>query len=239
MVISNPMKVLYFDIETLPASEESFDTLRILFNKKMEKKAKQAEILGEVVAEVDMEKSFDDYVKGTSFDGAYGRVLCIAYAVNDDEVRVLCNPENEQKPIEDFWFVARQCDLFVGHNIMDFDLRFLLQRSMVLKVKPSWQRFGKKDWNNPDQKYLSFARYQHMPIFDTMHEWAAWGGSRGGGLGLEHIALAMGIPSPKDGIDGSQVFEFYKAGKVKEICEYCKRDVDTTRSVYKRMVFED
>jgi len=239
------MKILYFDIETLPAAESSYETLRTIFDKKQAKKSLlnggngngNGNASGEVV-EVDPEKAFEEYVRGTSFDGAFGRVLCIAYAVNDEPMRVICNPDNEKKTIEDFWFVAAQCDLFVGHNIMDFDMRFILQRSMILGVKPTWQRFGKKEWNNPDQKYLSFARYQHMPMFDTMHEWAAWGGSRGGGLGLEHIALAMGIASPKDGgIDGAQVYDFYKAGKVTEICDYCKRDVETTRAVYKKMVF--
>lgn len=231
------MNILYLDIETLPADESSYETLKFLYERKLEKRAKRREMSEEVIVEEESKNGFEDYIKGTSFDGGFGRILCIAYGVNDDPIRVICNPENEKKTLEDFWFVAKQCDLFVGHNVMDFDMRFILQRSIVLGVKPSWQRFGKKEWNNPDQKYLSFARYQHMPIFDTMHEWAAWGGSRGGGIGLEHVALALGIPSPKDGIDGSQVFEFYKAGKVNEICEYCKRDVDTTRAVYKRMVF--
>ena len=56
--------------------------------------------------------------------------------------------------------------------------------------------------------------------------------------GLEHLALAMGIPTPKEGIDGSQVNEFFKKGKTKEICEYCVRDVETVREIYKRMTFE-
>lgn len=231
------MNILYLDIETLPADESSYETLKFLYERKLEKRAKRKEISEEVVVEEESKNGFEDYIRGTSFDGGFGRILCIAYGVNDDSIRVICNPENEKKTLEDFWFVAKQCDLFVGHNVMDFDMRFILQRSIVLGVKPSWQRFGKKEWNNPQQKYLSFARYQHMPIFDTMHEWAVWGGSRGGGVGLEHVALALGIPSPKDGIDGSQVFDFYKAGKVNEICEYCKRDVETTRAVYKRIVF--
>ena len=50
--------------------------------------------------------------------------------------------------------------------------------------------------------------------------------------------MALGIPSPKDGIDGSQVAAFHAAGKDDEIVEYCKRDVETTRDVYKRMIFE-
>jgi predicted PolB exonuclease-like 3'-5' exonuclease len=52
------------------------------------------------------------------------------------------------------------------------------------------------------------------------------------------LAVALGIPSPKDGIDGSQVAEFFLNGKVNDILEYCKRDVLTTRSVYQRMTFE-
>ena len=35
------------------------------------------------------------------------------------------------------------------------------------------------------------------------------------------------------------VYNFYKAGKIKEICEYCKRDVEATREVYQRMTFSE
>jgi predicted PolB exonuclease-like 3'-5' exonuclease len=120
---------------------------------------------------------------------------------------------------------------------MDFDLRFLLQRSIILGVKPSWNRFqefGKKPWEMG--KYLSFARYSNLPIFDTMQEWSNWGSQK---VGLEHVALALGIPTPKEGIDGSEVWNFYKDGKINDICEYCKRDVETTRAVYNRMTFAE
>lgn len=227
------MKTLYLDIETLPADESSRDALKFIYDKRVEKKLKRQDLKDEIPVEVENRDGFEEFLRGTSFDGGFGRILCIAYAVNDEEVHVLCNPTNEKKTLEDFWFVAGQCDLFVGHNVMDFDLRFILQRSIVLGVKPSWERFGTKRWNDQTQKYLSFARYQHHPIFDTMYEWSAWGNNK---TGLEHLALALGIPSPKDGIDGSQVYDFFKAGKVVEICDYCKRDVDTTRAVYKRMM---
>jgi hypothetical protein len=217
------MNKLFFDIETIPASEESYESLQKLYDKKIEKNPDYAD-------------SFEDFVNKTSFDGAYGRVVCIAYAVNKDAPRVISNPDSEKKILEDFWHVAKQCDQFVGHNIMDFDLRFLLQRSIVLGVKPSWARFqelGKKPWEMG--KYLSFARYSNLPIFDTMQEWSNWGSQKSS---LEHIAFALGIPTPKDGIDGSQVHNFYKAGKLDEICDYCKRDVLVTRVVYERMVFD-
>lgn len=218
------MKTLYLDIETLPAdtkNPQTLTSLKYMYEKKALKRA----------ANGGNELSFEDFVKGTSFDGGFGRVLCIALAVNEDTVKCYCNDGNEKKTLEQFWEVAKQTDLFVGHNLLDFDLRFLWQRSIVLGVRPTWQ-----DTDGRSGKYLSFARYRSNPVFDIMHEWVKWGRDY---IGLEAIALALGIPSPKDGIDGSQVAAFYEAGKVSEICEYCKRDVETTRAIYKKMTFNE
>lgn len=223
------MKKLFFDIETLPAPEEATDTLRYLYDRKMSK----------VDPDSDKEPMpFEEFFDKTGLDGAYGRVLVIAYAVDDGPVEYICNPDNEAETIEKFWQIAGGVDLFVGHNVRDFDLPFIMQRSIILGVKPSWEIYevpGKKPWEL--DKYLNFARYKNLPIFDTMWEWSRWV-DRWSNKNLEHLALAMGIPTPKEGIDGSQVAEFYKQGKVQEICDYCVRDVETTRAVYKRMIFE-
>ena len=42
---------------------------------------------------------------------------------------------------------------------------------------------------------------------------------------------------PKETLDGSKVYPYYRAGKLAEIYEYCKRDVDTARQVYRRLTF--
>jgi len=197
---------LFLDIETIPASEEARETLEKLHAKKNRGT-----------------EDFEEYMAKTSFDGAFGRILCIGYAVDDDETDVLYNEENEKETLRQFWELAKNTDVFAGHNVMDFDLRFIYQRSIVNNVVPSVD--------------LSFARYRNYPIYDTMREWAKWGSNN---IGLEHLALALGIPTPKDGgIDGSQVWDFYKHGKIQEVLDYCKRDVETTRAVFKRMVFED
>lgn len=219
------MRKLYLDIETLPCDESSHETLRMLFEKKHGNPEEAPE-------------KFEEYCAKTSFDGCYGRLLCIGYAVDDEPTKVFCNDGNEAETLKQFWNLVQDlqfsvpqqynsyrgdsCNvLFIGHNVMDFDLRFLYQRSIVLGVKPSLD--------------ITFARYRSNPIYDTMKEWVKWSNNT---VGLEYLALALGIPSPKDGIDGSQVAAFYAAGKVDDICEYCKRDVETTRAVYKRMVFE-
>ena len=213
------MHKLFLDIETLPASEDDHKKLRMLFDKKHD--------------EFEQEK-FDEFLQKTNFDGAFGRILCIGYAVDDDSPQNFYNENNEKKTLQEFWDLVNALStsprntqypdyglLFVGHNVMDFDLRFIYQRSIVLGVKPAYE--------------ISFARYRNYPIFDTMKEWTKWSNI---GVGMEFLAIALGIPSPKDGIDGSQVAEFYKNGKINDILEYCKRDVATTRDVYKKMTFE-
>jgi len=174
------MKRLYLDIETLPAGEEAREILKMLHDKK--KKKKETE-------------DFEQYLLGTSFDGSFGRILCIGYAIDDEPTEVLYCDGDEKKILEEFWKLAQDANLFIGHNIIDFDMRFILQRSIINKVMPSWSDYD-----------LSFARYRSKPMFDTMREWTKWSMNN---VGLEHLALALGIPSPKDGIDGSQVYKFY------------------------------
>lgn len=221
------MRRLFLDIETIPAGEEHYETLKILHEKKLAKKNKKGE--------GDNHADFEQFLLDTSFDGSFGRIICIAYAIDDGPVEVLSGEEDEAEMLRKFWEMVDSISIparnpqwpdygvqFIGHNVMDFDLRFIYQRSIVNRVKPVYD--------------LNFARYKNYPIYDTMREWTKWSMNS---VGLEHVAMALGIPTPKDGIDGSQVFDFYKAGKIKEICEYCKRDVDCTREVYKRMTFNE
>jgi 3'-5' exonuclease len=206
------MYKLYLDIETLPAGEENHEALRFLHQKKKAKKKKEC---------CEEQGDFEQYLLGTSFDGSFGRILCIGYAIDNNPAECLCNDKDEAQMLREFWEIAQEANLLIGHNIIDFDMRFIYQRSIINNVLPSLD--------------LNFARYRSSPMYDTMKEWVKWSM---GNVGLEHLALSLGIPSPKDGIDGSQVYEFYKKGKIDEICEYCKRDVEATRAVYKRMTFQ-
>jgi predicted PolB exonuclease-like 3'-5' exonuclease len=53
---------------------------------------------------------------------------------------------------------------------------------------------------------------------------------------LHEIALLLGLPG-KLGMDGSQVFDAYRAGKLDEIRAYCETDVMNTWLVYLRFQF--
>lgn len=200
------MKKFYFDIETLPANQDKHEILKKLYEKKKEKSSR-------------FTKTLEEYIESTNVGGAFGRILCLCYAIDDEPIQSLSGDEKEI--LQKFWGLVKNIDLFVGHNILDFDLKFIMQRSIILGVKPT--------------RGISFRKYQNSDVYDIMQEWDNWSGF----TAMDDLAHAMNIPSSKEGIDGSQVHEFYKNGKTKEIIDYCCRDVEVTRSIYKKMNFID
>jgi predicted PolB exonuclease-like 3'-5' exonuclease len=44
----------------------------------------------------------------------------------------------------------------------------------------------------------------------------------------------LGLPGKPDGIDGSQVDTYYRAGRIKEVAEYCETDVVNTYRAWLR-----
>lgn len=202
------MKKLYLDIETLPAEEEKHEILRGIFQRKAQKREQKMTV--------------EEYIENSGLDGAFGRICCLSYALDDSEVKTLSGTEKEI--LEEFWQIARDVDLFIGFNLMDFDLRFIYQRSIVWGVKPI--------------RDLNFARYRNSPIYDLMYEWAKWN-TWEGKISLDALAKSLGLPTSKGGaIEGKDIARAYLDGRIKEICLYCEKDVELTRKIYKRMIFE-
>jgi predicted PolB exonuclease-like 3'-5' exonuclease len=69
-----------------------------------------------------------------------------------------------------------------------------------------------------------------------MYEWDKW---RWGGrhASLDALARVLGLPSSKQGMDGSRVYEEFCAGRHDEIACYCMRDVELVRRIYCRLTF--
>lgn len=196
------MKRLFLDIETLPAPTEQQELVRSQYQKNPDRSV-----------------LFEDYLRRTALNGNFGRVLCIGYAYDSDPAAIISGDEPEI--LRAFWSVAAPADLFIGHNILEFDLPFIIKRSIIQRVKPSRQ--------------LSFARYRSEPIYDTKKEWDNW--SNVPATSLDTLAKLFGYPTSKQGIDGSQVYDFWLAGRQKEIEDYCRRDVELTRRIYRRLNF--
>ena len=194
------MKTIFLDIETVPTDPSLQEN-------------------GLLEAQIQLNEA--ELLKKLSLSAVTAKIICICYAIEPPvgcEVQALQGEETEI--INAFWKLAADCNLFVGHNILDFDLRFIYQRSIIHQIKPS--------------RDLPFARFRNAPIYDTMQEWSKWGREH---ASLDTLSKALSIPSPKESLDGSKVYPYYRAGKLAEIVEYCKRDVDSTRQVYRRLTF--
>jgi DNA polymerase elongation subunit (family B) len=109
-----------------------------------------------------------------------------------------------------------------GHNIKEFDLPFLARRMLIRgQYLPECLNVqGKKPWE--------------IPHIDTLERWKF--GDYKNYTSLSLLAEVLGIPSPKDDIDGSQVGRVYwENGDLKRISDYCLKDVLTTARVYLRL----
>lgn len=206
-------RVVTIDIETLPAAETV-----------------------ECLALAADEKKTEEVQRKTALSGDFGRILCIGYTDEradgtrrmgvigfDKESKTF--HLDERQMLERFWNLMRgfnpSRDRVVGHNIFEFDLRFILKRSRINGICPTAE--------------LSFRRYANQPVYDTMCEWECWSRDK---IKLEHLAAAFSLPSSKtEDIDGGKVFELYQAGRHQEIFDYCLRDVRLTREIYRRMTF--
>lgn len=172
----------------------------------------------------------DEAVLRTSFDATHGMLAVIGLAFDDEEPQAIYDKnwlENEAKILEQFFqkINERYSDLrnglprFVGHNILDFDLRFIWQRAVILGIRPPpIIPFDAKPWSDR--------------IFDTM---TAWAGMKNR-ISLDKLCSALGIPG-KGGISGADVWPMIQAGKIVEVADYCRNDISITRAAYKRMTW--
>jgi hypothetical protein len=71
------------------------------------------------------------------------------------------------------------------------------------------------------------------PILDTLHLWRF--GDYKHYTSLKLLAAVLGVPSPKDDIDGSEVGNVYwKEKNLERISIYCEKDVVTVANVILR-----
>jgi 3'-5' exonuclease len=110
---------------------------------------------------------------------------------------------------------------FGGHNIKEFDIPFICRRLLVnglaIPVYLDFQNMKPWETNTIDTfQYWRFGDYKNY-------------------TSLKLLAAALGVPSPKDDIDGSMVAEVYwKEKNIERIANYCQKDVVTTANIILR-----
>ena len=180
----------------------------------------------------------EEEFRKTALDANLGRILCIGYCEQNEFGAIIKHgcfgwrdetedfEPNERIILTEFWQFLKSFntshDLIIGHNIMDFDLPFIVQRSIINGVTPTVDFY--------------FGKYRNAPIFDTMRVWDCW--KWGGKTSLKKLAFALGLENPKaGGIDGSNLYEAFLDERFEEIYKYCMRDVKVTHNIWRKMNF--
>lgn len=129
----------------------------------------------------------------------------------------------EREMLVEFWMALSKFERFVSFNGRAFDGPFLAVRSAVHALLPS--------------KNLSGYRYSvesHVDLLEvlTFHGTV----SRDQAPSLHSACVAFGIPSPKsEEMHGYAVGDAYRDGRLADVAAYCRRDVEATAALFKRL----
>ena len=223
--------ILFIDIETV-GGKESFKELSTEMQELWHHKAR----LVSRDSNLDMEGASDLYKKKAGIYSEFAKVVCISvgyFEYRKSKVKTFrCKSfsgDNERDLLIDFinlikkHFYKPNKQSISGHNIREFDIPFLCRRMVIqgLKVPKILDLKGKKPWQVPH-------------LLDTLELWRF--GDYKNYTSLKLLAAVLGIPSPKDDIDGSMIHEVYwKDGDLKRISQYCEKDVLTVAKVFLRI----
>ena len=156
-----------------------------------------------------------------AFHAEFGRAVCISAARDDGQVKSFSGSEG--KLLED-WKNALErypSAALCAHNGNGFDIPFLCRRMTILgiEIPPPLLDCQRKPWERKN--------------VDTMEMWGF--GEWKPRVKLDLLAHVLGVPSPKTDMDGSQVGEAFREGRIDEIVRYCEQDVKCLREVYKKL----
>lgn len=206
--------VLFLDIETVPQYPDYYaapEKWQELWNKKAERLIENAD---------------DDPATVFGRAGIYaefGKIICISVAFIKNEklsVKSFFSENDEKQLLTDFAemvnnFYKRNPKMqLCAHNGKEFDFPYISRRMIINKVPLPiiFNTAGKKPWE--------------VSHIDTMELWKF--GDYKNYTSLNLLAYIFGIPSPKNDIDGSMVYEtFYVEKGLERIVTYCEKDAIT------------
>ncbi len=176
------------------------------------------------------------YTQRAAIYSEFGKIICISVGYlnrqgeEDYELRTKSfSGDDEEQILRDFaklideHFYSSSQHHFCGHNIREFDIPYVCRRMIIhgLKIPEILDVRGKKPW---EVKYF----------LDTLEQWKF--GDYKAFVSLDLLTQTLGVPSPKDGIDGSEVGNYYyEKQDLESIVAYCERDVRAVVDVMLRM----
>lgn len=150
----------------------------------------------------------------------FAKIVCVSVAFvmeNGTIKKQTFAGDNEEKLLRDVQVLLDRCgklDFWLcGHNLKNFDIPMMAKRMLIQNILPPsiLPAFDTKPWE--------------IKAIDTKEVWQFGAYTAIGSLDL--LCACMDVPSPKEGeVVGSKVHDSYwNKGMLKEIAEYCERDV--------------
>jgi len=218
--------IVFLDIETVPEHKlynELSDEQKELWALKTAYQRKE-------------EFSPEEFYDRAGIWAEFGKIVCISVGYfnnsdNDRSFRVTTFFGDEFKLLKEFknliitHFSASKY-LLCAHNGKEFDFPYIARRMIINKIELPYKLnlFGKKPWE--------------IPHLDTMELWKF--GDYKHYTSLKLMTNVLGIPSPKQDIDGSQVRDvFYEENDLDRIVKYCELDVIAIAQVFLRLRNEE
>jgi uncharacterized protein YprB with RNaseH-like and TPR domain len=219
--------ILFLDIETVP-QEKSWNDVseetQQLFEQKTKYQRKD-------------EFTVQEFYKRAGIWAEFGKIICISvgYFVNVDSIKQLriksFSGDDEFKLLTDFKILldkhfAKKSNILCAHNGKEFDFPFIARRMIIHKIElpKKLNLFGKKPWE--------------VPHLDTLELWKF--GDYKHYTSLKLLTYILGIPSPKNDIDGSEVARvYYQENDLLRIVDYCEKDTIAVAQVLLRFNNEE
>lgn len=215
-------KLLFLDIETVP-EKATFDQL--------------TEVEKELYAAKTRYQRTEDQSPAAFYERAgiwaeFGKIICISLGFfsllkKKRNFRIKSFFGTEKKLLTEFKTLlenhfSKPSQLLCAHNGKEFDFPYIARRMIIhgIDLPAKLNLFNKKPWE--------------VPHLDTLHLWRF--GDYKHYTSLSLMAYVLGIPTPKDDIDGSQVAQvYYQDGNLERIVNYCEKDVLTVAQVVLRL----
>jgi 3'-5' exonuclease len=206
----NLENILFLDIETVP-QHATYGDVPERFRKLWDEKAARLKPFSE-------NESPENLYQRAGIYAEFGKIVCISAGyLTGTQFRMKSFYGDDEKAllIEFSDMLNRHFNtlqhLLCAHNGKEFDFPYIARRMLInrLPLPEILNLQGKKPWE-----------VQHL---DTMDLWRF--GDYTSYTSLSLLTAVFGIPTPKDDIDGSQVYEIYwKENDLERIATYCQKD---------------
>ncbi|WP_396159306.1 3'-5' exonuclease [Flavobacterium sp.] len=204
--------ILFLDIETVPETEHFSDLdsdFQELFAHKTQYQRKE-------------DVSPEEFYERAGIWAEFGKIICISVGYftqksGERQFRVTTFQGDEERLLLDFSNLINNHfnlpqHVMCGHNVKEFDFPFIARRMLIhgIKIPDKLNLMGKKPWEVPHLDTLELWKFGDYKHFTS----------------LKLLTKVLGVPSPKDDIDGSEVAKvFYKDKDIDRIATYCEKDV--------------